>query len=215
MRTAILICLFGLATTITSAPEPRDLIRITNATRDDVRNIENSGAWVNYVNRTGVIAEATVNQQRALADKGYRIEVITPDITGVYERNFQESDGRYLTYAEYCDTMAVIATNNPTICRLETLGLSYRGNLLLMMKISDHPQIDEPEPAVHFEGDIHGDEKIGWAITFELLKYLVRNYGTDTVVTRLVDSREIYLLPMYNPDGYISSSRYNGNSVDL
>ncbi|MEO0009058.1 MAG: M14 family zinc carboxypeptidase [candidate division WOR-3 bacterium] len=198
-----------------SPAQSRDLVRITNATRDDVRNIENSGAWVNYVNRTGVVAEATVNQQRALADKGYRIEIITPDITGVYERNFQESDGRYLTYAEYCDTMAVIATNNPAICRLETLGLSYRDNLLLMMKISDNPQIDEPEPAVHFEGDIHGDEKIGWAITFELLKYLVRNYGTDTVVTRLVDSREIYLLPMYNPDGYISSSRYNGNSVDL
>ncbi len=198
-----------------SPAQSRDLIRITNATRDDVQNIENFGAWVNYVNRTGVVAEATAGQQRLLTAKGYKIQVITPDITGTYERNFQESDGRYLTYAEYCDTMAVIAANNPGICRLETLGLSYRGNLLLMMKISDNPQIDEPEPVVHFEGNIHGDEKIGWAITFELLKYLVRNYGSDTLVTRLIDTREIYLLPMYNPDGYISSSRYNGNSVDL
>lgn len=198
-----------------SAAQSRNLIRITNATRDDVRNIENSGAWVNYVERAGVVAEATLDQQQDLADRGYKIEIITPDITSIYERNFHGSDGRYLTYAEYCDTMAVIAANNPAICKLETLGLSYRGNLLLMMKISDNPQIDEPEPAVHFEGDIHGDEKIGWAITFELLKCLIRNYGSDTLITRLVDTREIYLLPMYNPDGYISSSRYNGNSVDL
>lgn len=198
-----------------AARESRDLIRITNATRDDVRSIEKSGAWVNYVNQSGVVAEATLAQQLNLAAKGYKIEIITLDITGIYEQNFQESDGRYLSYIEYCDTMATIATNNSHICKLETLGLSYNGNLLLMMKISDNPQVDEDEPAVHFEGTIHGDEKIAWAITFELLKYLVRNYGIDSVVTRLVDTREIYLLPMYNPDGYISNNRYNGNSVDL
>ncbi|MGB9742138.1 MAG: M14 family zinc carboxypeptidase [candidate division WOR-3 bacterium] len=196
-------------------PQPRDLIRITNACRNDVRNIETTGAWVNYVDQFGVVAEATTFQQQQLKNRGYLVQVLTPDISGIYERHFTGSDGRYLTYNEFIDTMALIARNNPAICQLETLGTSYNGNLLLGMKISDQPQIHENEPAVHFEGAIHGDEKIGWAICFELLKYLVRNYGTDTLITRLVDTREIYIIPMYNPDGYIRSSRYNGNSVDL
>ena len=198
-----------------AAADSRDLIRITNGKRDQVREIEATGAWVNYVDQNGVVAEATIDQQDRLKLMGYSIQIITQDITGIYERNFKAREGRYLTYAEFCDTMAAIVSNNPHICKLETLGLSYRGNLLLMMKISDHPEVHENEPAVHFEGAIHGDEKIGWAITFELLKYLVSGYGSDTLITRLVDSREIYLLPMFNPDGYIGSSRYNGNNVDL
>jgi len=195
--------------------ESRDLIQITNAHRDDVRNIEATGAWVNYVDRSGVVAEATASQQQELTAKGYTIMVITEKISDIYEHNFANSYGRYLNYAEFRDTMAIIARNNPTICKLETIGLSYNGNLLLAMKVSDNPQIHENEPVVHFEGDIHGDEKIGWAITFELLKYLVSRYNSDSIVNRLVNSREIYLLPMYNPDGYNANSRYNGNNVDL
>ncbi|MEO0085695.1 MAG: M14 family zinc carboxypeptidase [candidate division WOR-3 bacterium] len=199
----------------TQPPESRDLVLVTNACRDDVRAIEAAGAWVNYVNSEGVAAEATQTQQSALIAAGYGVKVIIPDITGIYERNFSESFGQYLTYQQFVDTMRTIAQNNPGICKLETLGTSYGGRQLLIMKVSDNPQMHENEPAVHFEGDIHGDEKIGWAITFELLKYLVSRYGTDTLVTRLVDTREIWLNPMYNPDGYNNSVRYNGNNVDL
>ncbi len=213
-RAFIRILTFFILLNLSNA-ETRDLIRITNAHRNDVRNIEETGAWVNYVDRSGVVAEATLSQQERLKDRGFTIEIITPKISDIYENNFTGSDGRYLTYAEFRDTMATIARNNPHICKLETLGLSYSGNLILMMKISDNPEIHENEPAVHFEGAIHGDEKIAWAITFELLKYLVNRYNSDSVVTRLVNTREIYLLPMYNPDGYITNSRYNGNNVDL
>ncbi|MEJ5390614.1 MAG: M14 family zinc carboxypeptidase [candidate division WOR-3 bacterium] len=197
----------------------RDLVRIVGANRDEVRTLEKLGAIVNYVDARGVVAEATPDEQKKIRNIGYTVEIITPNISKIYEQNFlaPATDGRYLTYPEFRDTMAIIAQNNPNICKLETLGLSYNGNLILAMKISDNPQINEDEPVVHFEGAIHGDEKIGWAIVFELLKYLVRNYGTDTIVTRMVDNREIYLLPMYNPDGYSSNpaSRYNGNGVDL
>ena len=168
---------------------------------------------VNYVRGDGVVAEAGAAEQTALAGLGFRLRILTPNIAAVYEAN--AADGQYLTYAEFRDTMATIAANNPNICRLETLGTSYNGNLLLAMKVSDNPGTHEDEPAVHFEGDIHGDEKIGWAVAFEMLKYLVTNYETDTLVTRLVDSREIWLLPMYNPDGYIAGNRYNGDSVDM
>ena len=67
------------------------------------------------------------------------------------------------------------------------------------------------------EGGIHGDEKIGWAVAFEMLKYMVANHNSDTLVTRLIDTRELWFHPMYNPDGYDTNParRYNGNNVDL
>lgn len=197
--------------------QPRDLVRIVNASREEVGTIEASGVWVNYADDSGLVAEATKEQQDVLRRAGYRIETINENITGIYAANFAEGCdlGQYLTYQQFVDTMRVIAQNNSAICKLETLGTSYGGRQLLAMKVSDNPRLHENEPAVHFEGAIHGDEKIGWAVAFEMLKYLVRNYGTDTLVTRLVDSREIWLLPMYNPDGYIGAKRTNDRGVDL
>jgi len=199
------------------AAPARDLILVTNAGRGDVRSIEQTGALVNDVRPDGVVAEASAAEQAKIHGIGYSFSILTPNITDVYDANFRTPgvDGQYLTYAQFRDTMATIAQNNPGICRLETLGTSYNGNLLLAVKVSDNPGVNENEPAVHFEGGIHGNEKIGWAVTFEMLKYLVTNYVTDTLVTRLVDSREIWLLPMYNPDGYIAGDRANGNDVDL
>ncbi|MGQ9679111.1 MAG: M14 family zinc carboxypeptidase [bacterium] len=195
----------------------RDLVRIVGANREDVRTIEKIGVLVNSIDLKGVIAEATQNEQHRLKTLGYLVEIIIPNINDVYKHNFlfSNNDGRYLTYPEFLDTMSIIARNNPDICKLETLGLSYNNYLILAMKISDNPQIHENEPAVHFEGCIHGDEKISAAIVFELIKFMVQNYGIDSTVTRLVNTREIWLLPIFNPDGYINSSRYNGNRVDL
>ncbi len=213
--THLFACLACCAAVALAAPG-RDLVRI-NAGRSDVRAIEATGALVNYVDDAGVVAEASADEQSALRALGLTATVLTPDITGVYEANFRAGLdlGQYLTYQAFIDTMRTIAQNNPSICKLETLGTSYGGRQLLIMKVSDNPLVHENEPAIHFDGDIHGDEKIGWAVAFEMLKYLVSRYGTDTLVTRLVDTREIWLHPMYNPDGYNAASRYNGHTVDL
>ena len=210
-----LVCVAGSAAA--AAAPARDLVLVTNADANDVRSIEQTGALVNYVRPDGVVTEANATEQASLTGMGFNVKVLTPNITAVYDANFRTpaTDGRYLTYAQFRDTMATIATNNPGICKLETLGTSYNGNLLLAMKVSANPLVHENEPAVHFEGGIHGDEKIGWAVAFEMLKYAVSNYGSDTLVARLVNTRELWFHPMYNPDGYIASDRSNGNGVDL
>ena len=174
---------------------------------------------MNDVRPDGVVAEASAAEQTKIHRVGYSVTVLTPDITNVYDANFRTPaiDGQYLTYTQFRDTMATIAANHPSICRLETLGTSFSGRLLLAMKVSDNPLVHENEPAVHFEGGVHGNEKIGWAVAFEMLKYMVTNYDTDTLVTRLIDTRELWFHPMYNPDGYDTNParRYNGNNVDL
>jgi hypothetical protein len=210
----IALVLAGMAGAASAEPA-RDLVLVSGARGGDVRTIEATGALANYVRADGVVAEASAAEQTALTGLGFGVTVLTPNVTGSYEAN--SADGQYLTYSQFRDTMATIAADNPSICKLETLGTSFRGRQLLAMKLSDHPLVHENEPALHFEGGIHGDEKIAWAVAFEMLKYMVSNYNTDTLVTRLVDTRELWLHPMYNPDGYDTSParRYNGNNVDL
>ncbi|MBN2538254.1 carboxypeptidase regulatory-like domain-containing protein [candidate division WOR-3 bacterium] len=194
-----------------------DLVLVSGAGRDDVPAIERLGVVVNDARGGALTVEADASQQAALRALGFGVKVKVPGIDGVYRHNSLtfDTDAWYMPYTTFRDTMITIAQNNASFIKLETLGVSVNNRLVLAMKFSDNPQADEEEPAVHFEANIHGDEKITWGVLFEMVKYLASGYGTDTLVTRLVDSREIWLVPLVNPDGYESSSRYNGHSVDL
>ena len=198
--------------------EHRDLVRILQAGRVDVAAIESTGTVVNRIEGDRqVVAEATAAEQRALTAAGFEVELITPDIDEVYHRNAatRSRDAWYMPFEQFRDTMATIAVNNPSFTRLETLGCSVEGRPLLAMKFSDNPDVNEPEPEVHLEANIHGDEAITFAVFVELVKYLAAGYGSDTLLTRLVDEREIWVVPLVNPDGYVAERRYNALDADL
>jgi len=207
---------FILLAAITSAGFGRtDLVRIDVPGRSAAVTLENLGLVINEVGDDFAIAEIDAEMIPALRRDGYRIEVITEGIDEVYRDNFESSRGRYLTYSEYVDTMRIIAQNNSAICKLDTLIVTATGYLVLGMKISDSAGYNQPEPRVLFEGDIHGDEKCGWSVCFEMIKYLVNNYAGNPTIRRLVDTREIWIVPMANPYGYVNSMRTNSNGVDL
>ena len=194
-----------------------DLVRIDVADKDEIVQLDLMGVVINQVHPDHVIAEIEVHMYPLLATRGFNVKSIQKNITDVYRQNsmIKSSRGQYLTYAQYVDSMIALAVNHPDICHLDTLGYSHLNRLLLAMKVSDSVHVDEDEPALHFEGNIHGDEKISWAVNFCMLSYLVENYPTDTLVQRLVDTREIWIAPLVNPDGYVASSRYNSRGVDL
>lgn len=52
-------------------------------------------------------------------------------------------------------------------------------------------------------------------MTMRLAELLANNYGSNPELTNLVNRMETWLCPIYNPDGYVSGSRYNANGVDL
>lgn len=198
-------------------PSRLDLVRIEITNPWQLKDLDRLGVIINQVRDNYCIAEVSPNLIDKLTRTGYKIKTIQENVSGMYYDNFFTEDlrGRYLTYTEFIDTMHVIAINHPLICKLETLGFSHQNRLLLALKISDSADIDENEPEVYFDGNTHGDEKIGWAVCFEFIKYIILNYYENPQVANLVNNREIWIVPMINPDGYVASSRYNGRSVDL
>lgn len=210
----ILFCIIAMSS------EQLDLVRINVTGSEQIKQLDRIGVVVNQVYPDHIIAEIEPHMYDQVFDKGYDITVIQKNISDTYLRNSMQKShesfrGQYLTYEQFRDSLVSIVTNHPGICHLETLGMSHQNRLLLIMKISDNAGTDEIEPALHFEGNIHGNEKIAWAVNFNMISYLVDNYGSDTMVQRLVDEREIWIAPLVNPDGYANNSRYNGRGVDL
>ncbi len=214
---AVLSLVSGLGLASTPAGPARDFILITGVDRAAIPALEQSGVVINGISEEGIRAEATETQQARLLSLGYGISIITPRIDELYGRNAEtmSHDAWYMPYTHFRDTMITIAENNSSFIKLETLGYSVDNRLLLAMKFSDNPGTNETEPEVHFEANIHGDEAITFAVFVEMVKYLASSYGTDTLVTRLIDEREIWIVPLVNPDGYEDETRYNGNGVDL
>jgi hypothetical protein len=72
----------------------------------------------------------------------------------------------------------------------DSIGYSYQGRALWMMKISDNVDTDEDEPEFFVNALIHAREPMGLEATLRFMSYLLDNYGTDSLVTELVDNRE-------------------------
>lgn len=128
----------------------------------------------------------------------------------------------YPTWKHYDTIMHKIAEHWPDVCRLDTIGFSIMGRAVLVMKISDNPAIDEPEPEVFLTSTIHGDETTGFILLMRLAEYLASGSGGGGLAEELVTGLEIWINPLANPDGMYRDNdtmiypvRANSNGYDL
>jgi hypothetical protein len=192
--------LAGAATSVRIEVHDRaDLRRLTRLVSiDNVR-----GNWV--------LASATPPQLAALRAAGYRWEVVPTaakaDAVMCPDGWVEDGDRSwscYPTYDQYISMMNRCAAVRPEICRLVDLGPTanaVRPHRLLAVIISDNPGLEEDEPEVLLTSTIHGDETTGYMLTLRLIDHLLSEYGSDEDVTDLVDSTEIWINPLANPDG--------------
>jgi hypothetical protein len=112
-------------------------------------------------------------------------------------------DSIYHTYDEVVDELNFIVNAYPEITRLDTIGISTTdSSVILALKISDNPMIEEDEPAILYNGIHHAKELPGAEICMYMIDSLVRGYGSDPQITAWVDSTEIWIVPIVNPDGH-------------
>ncbi len=126
----------------------------------------------------------------------------------------------YLDYANMTSKLKELAEENPTLIHLEPLGTTWEGRTIWAVKISDNVMSDEDEPEVLIMGGHHGNELPAVEIPMKFIEFLADSYGKNLTVTRLVDSREIWVIPMVNPDGHEYSLeghewRKNRRPIDL
>ncbi len=105
------------------------------------------------------------------------------------------------TYAEVKAEIDAAVAAHPGIARRFSIGQSYEGRKIWAIKISDNVDIDEDEPEVLFNALIHARERLSNEMAMHIIATLTNGYGTDQRITDIVNSREIWVIPMLNPDG--------------
>ena len=84
-----------------------------------------------------------------------------------------------------------------------SLGQSHQGRDIWCFRVSDNPDVDEDEPEILIDGLHHAREIMAAEFPVMFAEHLAQNYGGDPELTWLVDNRELYVVPMVNPDGFV------------
>ena len=129
----------------------------------------------------------------------------------------------YPTYSVYDTMMHNYADAHPDICKLEVIATLKSGHQILALKISNDINNDStPKPEALCTSNMHGNECVCMVTALHLCDYLLNTTNCPSV-KRLIDSTEIWIIPLYNPDGMYRGSdnsidgatRSNAHSVDL
>jgi hypothetical protein len=89
----------------------------------------------------------------------------------------------------------------PEISRLVALGESAGGRTIWALKVSDNPDRDELEPSILLDGAHHANELLTTEYIIDAVQALLESYAEDPVIRSYVDTFEIWLVPLVNPDG--------------
>lgn len=89
-----------------------------------------------------------------------------------------------------------------TIMSGEVIGQSWEGRDIRAVKLRGTGGTKSVRPAVVLNGTVHAREWISPMTNMYGLEQLADGYGSDPMITSLLDEVDVYVLPVMNPDGY-------------
>ncbi len=168
-----------------------------------VLSLDLDRAYLKYGEYLDIVTDSA--EVKELGALGYQVEVIIEDLVQYYQKRMKKAldMGGFHTYDETGLALDSLHNQYPQITSSKiTIGFSLEGKPIWGMKISDNPDINENEPEVLYTALIHAREPITIEVLLYFIQYLCANYGSDSLATYLVNNREMWFVPIINPDGY-------------
>ncbi len=122
----------------------------------------------------------------------------------------------YRSYSQMLDELMQLQAQYPGLIQVSSIGESW-GSIyaaegtaayqsfdheLWAVKVSANVQTEEDEPAFYFVGEHHAREPLSTETCMGILIHLVENYGSDPLVTDILNTSEVWIVPLLNPDGH-------------
>jgi hypothetical protein len=180
-----------------------------------VEAIKNSEVFA-YANKQGFLSFLKLNIDFQLQPGNFLSSRLKSE-------NLSNPDLVYPSYPRYLEILREFKNKYSNLCDLHQVGSSVNGRKLMMLKLSAPASIAKSRPPVLLASSIHGNELTGFKLLLWLSEYLLNNYGSDPLVTRLMEEAEIWIYPLANPDGtyfggdytVANAKRFNANNLDL
>ncbi|RKT88415.1 carboxypeptidase T [Saccharopolyspora antimicrobica] len=186
--------------------------------------INSSGAQVLSVTGNTATVEATPEQAERLRADGFVLQAQQDVVSALQKLNldreagpgttaFPPNDQGYHDFAEVNQVLDKAVADHGDIAAKSSVGKSFEGRDIPILKISGNVAADEAEPEVLFSCNQHAREHLTTEMCLRIINRFTDGYATDPAIKEVVDSREIWIVPVSNPDGSIydvASGRYQG-----
>jgi hypothetical protein len=202
---AVLICLLVslLIHSAIAVTNDRTLVRVPAKGRQLLKSLAEQDIEILSVGKDGTIDVVVDSKQLAFL-QGLNVPLSVLAAPGMsVAADLDANLGLYHTYAEMQTELNNLVTTYPTLASLGSIGTSIEGRTIYVLKISDNVATDESEPEVLIMSNLHAREIMTVDLTLRFAMYLLNNYGSNPTVANLVNNREVFVLPMLNPDGHV------------
>ncbi|RJK96538.1 zinc carboxypeptidase [Vallicoccus soli] len=156
--------------------------------------------------RARVEVVLTGAQARGLERAGVDLDATAAD-RGAARTLAAAGDGVFRPYSGpggLAEELRAQARAHPGIAELVTIGRTVQGKPILAVKVTKGARAvrDGSRPATVYLGAQHAREWITPEMVRRLLDDVLDGYATDRSLRRLVDTNELWFIPVGNPDGY-------------
>lgn len=155
------------------------------------------GLSIDMVDAGAVGGTADAATLARLKDAGLPIASAKP-LRAFRPEDFPSQDGAFHNYGEVVAEMQALASAGSGFASAFTIGRSVQGRAIPGLKLG-FPS-NRPKPAAAFLGTHHAREHLSTEVPLLLARWLVEN-AKEPRVRKLLETRDVYILPLINPDG--------------
>ena len=199
-------------------------IRVYQPTPETIAAIGRMGIPLDHISgKPGIFLDLTVREDETieLISRGIELDILINDLTSYYKarnrpainRDFPlgSMQGNY-TWDELNERFDELHSLYPDIISERVvIGQSIEGRDIWAFKVSDNPNDDEDEPEVLYTGLTHSREPLGMMNLIYFVQLLAEEHSSDSELEYLINNREMWFIPVVNPDGYVYNESIEPN----
>lgn len=184
-----------------SPADQRLWVVVRAASRSERSKAASLGLDIQEASASTVAGVATPEGLARLQAAGFRVERHAP-LSRALPKVFPPKDDAFHDYAEVQAALAAIAAAHPGVASLVEVGQSVRGRKLTAIRFnpSARGSAPSPKPGALFVGNHHAREHLSTEVPLLAAIWLADNLKKPEVA-KLLESRDVYFLPLLNPDG--------------
>lgn len=137
---------------------------------------------------------------RALEAKG--VSFVAAPLAQIFGLDFPPEDAAFRNYERMKAELESIAASAPELASVFSIGATTQSREILALRLNTGAKGKEPsrKPGAVFFGTHHAREHLSTEVPLLIARWLVDNRKKPEIA-KLLANRDVYLLPMVNPDG--------------
>ncbi|XP_043917904.1 carboxypeptidase B-like [Protopterus annectens] len=145
--------------------------------------------------------------QSVLEQSGIKHFILIDDLQEAIEKQHDSKEvtsghsyWKYNTWEQIASWTAQLSSDNPSLVSRIVIGTTYEGRPMYLLKLGKRGT--KKKKAIFMDCGIHAREWISPVFCQWFVKEVVHTHGMDSSVKQLIDNLDIYVLPVFNIDGY-------------